>query len=836
MHSPRTISYTHTTQHGWIYACVLTFLAWSIAASLWCLTDKVVPWDSKNHFYAMFRFVGDSFTNGEWPLWNPYHFSGHPASSDPQSLLFTPFVVLLAWLSPQASMTVFDLVIYAHLLIGAWGLIAFFMVKGWRWEGATLAALIFIMGGSASARLQHTGMILSYSFLPIALVLLHNALNRKKIWQQILYATCFGIVAGFMAVGRDQVAYLSCVVLIAYALTHISIHVRSVKTLYHTLIPLSVATIVGLLMLAVPALLTLQLLKVSSRPAIHFGVATMGSLPPQSFLTLLWADVFGSLRTTFDDWGPSITTLPEGTWTDRSIQYLFAGTAPIVLLIYGGLMKGRLADSAIRFFGCAFIAALFYVLGWYTPIFEMMFDLIPGVSLYRRPADASFIINFLIAVLAGYMLHTFMQTDAFKTSLASGYHKILKALTYGLVVITMLLAIWIAYHFASLAQKQTALFYEWGIAFVIFAAVSILIFLAHKHSLSTSSVALLLVVMTGAELISRNAASALNGERIQNYAVFDKMHEGQKKGINLLKQELDARHAQGEYPRVEILGLGGPWQNAGMVLKIEDTIGYNPLRLSQYQYYVGVAENAFDPLVRQFPRTFRGYSSRLASLLGIEYLVLNRPLEDLPEHFPRPQNATLLYEHASAEAPIWIYQLPKSHPRTYFATQLLAFDPDVSVEEEGLPTFSPPLEALINVGDVARLKNTRLVKEETEQQSTLQPQLSSNVRIINKRQNSVIINVNASQAGVLILHDLWFPGWEVSVNGISKPLLRMNVLFRGVELEAGEHHVIFTFKPFSWLNLRNVFHEFMSSVTATSQTQNMTQSTKDIAKDGAQSQ
>ena len=46
----------------------------------------------------MLRYLAASLAQGEWPLWNPYHFSGHPTVADPQSLLFTPTMVLFAWL------------------------------------------------------------------------------------------------------------------------------------------------------------------------------------------------------------------------------------------------------------------------------------------------------------------------------------------------------------------------------------------------------------------------------------------------------------------------------------------------------------------------------------------------------------------------------------------------------------------------------------------------------------------------------------------------------------------------------------------------------------------
>ena len=59
----------------------------------------------------------------------------------------------------------------------------------------------------------------------------------------------------------------------------------------------------------------------------------------------------------------------------------------------------------IRFFPAALVLVLLYALGWYTPAFRLMYEIMPGVDLFRRPADATFIIGFLIAVIAGYLVH-----------------------------------------------------------------------------------------------------------------------------------------------------------------------------------------------------------------------------------------------------------------------------------------------------------------------------------------------------------------------------------------------------------------------------------------------
>ncbi len=176
----------------------------------WRLNDLVVPWDSKNHFYPMFRFLADALRHGTVPLWNPYHFAGYPAVADPQSLIFTPSMVLFALVAPDASMPVFDAVILAHLFVGGAGVLALARRWGWHPAAGCLTALVFTFGGAASGRLEHTGMIISYIYFPWALWGLQAALARRSL----RWAVLTGLFVALMALGRDQVAFTLCLCLI----------------------------------------------------------------------------------------------------------------------------------------------------------------------------------------------------------------------------------------------------------------------------------------------------------------------------------------------------------------------------------------------------------------------------------------------------------------------------------------------------------------------------------------------------------------------------------------------------------------------------------------------
>jgi len=72
------------------------------------------------------------------------------------------------------------------------------------------------------------------------------------------------------------------------------------------------------------------------------------------------------------------------------------------------------------------------------------------------------------------------------------------------------------------------------------------------------------------------------------------------------------------------------------------------------------------------------------------------------------------------------------------------------------------------------------------------------VEITEYESNRVTIPVKAPQAGLLVLSDSWYPGWQVLVDGERKNIIRTNYNFRGVKLEPGEFVVEFKYRPWSF--------------------------------------
>ena len=80
---------------------------------------------------------------------------------------------------------------------------------------------------------------------------------------------------------------------------------------------------------------------------------------------------------------------------------------------------------------------------------------------------------------------------------------------------------------------------------------------------------------------------------------------------------------------------------------------------------------------------------------------------------------------------------------------------------------------------------------------------AGSARIAAWRPARIEIDVDSELGGVLALHETWYPGWIAEIDGRRVPILRADVLFRGVEVPAGRHRVVFRFAPFTPDNLQD---------------------------------
>jgi hypothetical protein len=154
---------------------------------------------------------------------------------------------------------------------------------------------------------------------------------------------------------------------------------------------------------------------------------------------------------------------------------------------------------------------------------------------------------------------------------------------------------------------------------------------------------------------------------------------------------------------------------------------------------------------------------------------------------------------------MWIYRLNVSGPRAYVAQHVSPIDSEAVLGQEELPEFNRETEALIDH------ESLPLLKASYTPAAPGSAKAKGEARIVSYQRNSVTLEVESSQNGILVLHDIHYPGWEAWVDGERRPILRTNLLFRGVEVPAGRHRVEFHFRPMSLENLVAAASDFVKS-------------------------
>jgi hypothetical protein len=233
----------------------------------------------------------------------------------------------------------------------------------------------------------------------------------------------------------------------------------------------------------------------------------------------------------------------------------------------------------------------------------------------------------------------------------------------------------------------------------------------------------------------------------------------------ILARELGGRRYLGEP------GVLPP--NTGMVRELACADGYDGLDPASFDgYRSSVVRPGVDPLL--------GFHARGADLDGAPFRLLGVGALALAGPLVHPGWQLVAGPDSSAPetAECWIYRASDPLPQTFCVGRVVPKE-DVLAD---LARFDPRAEAFLEDGATW---SSRL------------PCTSSSARITARSNNEVRVEATLDGDGVLVLCEQHFPGWRVEVDGERAPLLRVNSIFRGVALAAGEHRVTFTYAPTS---------------------------------------
>ena len=747
-----------------LMALVFLAAAWAVLAWPWLSGAVTIPWDAKAQFLPQLQFLAASFAKGESPFWAPYVFSGHPQIADPQSLIFSPPFVLLAWLNPAPSAWAADVTLFAMVLISAAALFLWLTDKGWHAAAALLSAIAFAFGAAMAWRIQHVGQVMSLAYLPVTLLLLDRALSR----QSVRYGLAAGAVAGLLVLGRDQVALLSVYFLISYVIAGWLSGRDRGHAVRRSLAPLTAATIAGLAVIVVPVVLTTLVAAGSNRPSIDFEGAGRGSLHPALFLSMLSPDVFGATGNMSEYWGPpSFRWNDTGLYIAQNMGQMYLGALPAVLLIWG-FISGVLWQPGIRVFAIAFVFSIIYALGWYTPVFKLVHATLPGVDLFRRPADAVFLIGFLASILAGHALNELLSAPAPRLE------RWQKALLVAVPVAAFVAMFALAYSFDMLDQALPKI--------VIPAAITLagaaLLYGMSGRPVPAASAVLVVALFMSADLWYSNAPGGATGLPPATYDSLDPHTDNPT--LALLKNLTAASANDTRRDRVEIVGFGFHWPNAALTHSLESTLGYNPLRLGIYARATGAGDTVGLPDQKGFSPLFPSYHSRLADLLGLRYIATSVPIDQIDKTL-KPGDVMLVAKTADG----FVYENPRALPRAMFVSQSVTGD----------------FESILTTGDWPPSDPAKtVVLEQAADSATRGP---GTVRIVSYSNTHIVLSVDSPDGGYAVLNDIWQPWWFATLNGEDVAILKANVLFRAVAVPPGRHTITMTFEPLrgAWAQL-----------------------------------
>ena len=235
-------------------------------------------------------------------------------------------------------------------------------------------------------------------------------------------------------------------------------------------------------------------------------------------------------------------------------------------------------------------------------------------------------------------------------------------------------------------------------------------------------------------------------------------------------------------------GLGFHWPNASLTHGLENTLGYNPMRLGLYSAATGAEDTVSLPDQRKFSPLFPSYRSTLANLLGLRFIATGAPIETMDKSvrtsgFLMPDGLRLVARTADG----YIYENPAAMDRVLFATQAQG----VPTSTACCRTASGPMRTCAR----RYCSNTRL--------PPVQRGCPAASRIASYRNTEVVVEADSPGGGWVVLNDLWHPWWFADIDGKAAEILRANVLFRAVAVPPGSHVVRFTFRPIAgaWAEL-----------------------------------
>lgn len=752
---------------------------------------------------AAFQTVGDeSLDAGEYPFWNPFVFVGMPSFA---SLAYNPGVYPLTapvrWIRDTFGLPPMTWLLF-HLLVGGLATAGYLRWRGCSWAAAAVggALLMAMPKFIAWSAYGHGTKLGTFVWMPLALWCAEALLRGGgRIW-----AAGLALVLSLQLLrGHVQIAYYTVLAIGVLVSFHLVASWRSGRSWRDFLPPVGWIVAAGVLSLGVSAALYLPVAEYQGWSIRGGGGDGSGGASAYDYATswsMLWSEI-----PTF--WWPTAVGYGRASYVGGMPFTDYPHYVGLPLLLLAAWSFARRRDRWQWAFLFLVLFSTLVALGRHGPLYRLLYEVLPAFQKFRVPVMILALQHLALVVMAmaglDDLLGRLRQSERPRWM---GRPLLGAGALLGLVLIVLGSVASGAYE-SSLLQSWQDLAAGGGRARPPVEALREAAVLASSDTLRLGAIVLALTLVLAAWArgrLPRLAVIALVGLfllvdlwRVDQPLLHPQRHLSQlaRQGSRLVAVEpgavirspdemaeapdaeaLSAWLRQRE-PRPRVWPLGGQ-RSQDNVLAADRLVslgGYYAAKLKIYQDYR-------ERLFSQRPAT------ALANLLAARWLLVPQPfsegtigaLEQLgmrvdPEPaYTGPEG--VLYENLSVGPRAWMVHDFELEERGRDTTAEL---PDASDADRLLaPGFDPLGTAILSAAP------------------ELTPGTPGRPAVVEVRDPShhrVEVDVDSDAAGVLVVADIWYPEWQVYVDGQPRRLLRANHALRAVELEAGEHQVEFRY-------------------------------------------
>lgn len=350
---------------------------------------ETLHYDQADTFYPWQVFMSNALKSGDFPLWNPYSFAGHPFFANGQNgLLYPPRTYLSMFASPTR---VHDILLFAHTIAG--GVMMFlFLTRVRLSSGASLfGALTWMVNSFMLSWMALEHYVVIHAFLPLAMLLMTKAIKGRSL----AAAVWLGIILSLMFLGGNILFILiTFVALGGYGAYLLVRRFRRLRRSGQSSIrrPLLIYGAV----VAVPALIFAGLIAVQFLPTLD--VVRAIERTPLTYTELVkWKVPYSELVCFFTEPEHWINT-PLGTGEEPYHRMFFLGLPAAIFALIGFFRKHHLV-AYMRV-----LAALTLLAALGTPLAWVFFKVLPGFGHLKPMGRILFLFNFAAVILAAFGL------------------------------------------------------------------------------------------------------------------------------------------------------------------------------------------------------------------------------------------------------------------------------------------------------------------------------------------------------------------------------------------------------------------------------------------------